>query len=67
MNRQFREKKHKLTPKKTRNYKPTLSGDPKDPTVYHGMKVPASLKAYMDKIGPKRVKELIIQSMPQQT
>jgi hypothetical protein len=46
-------------PPEKRGKKPTLSGDPNDPTVYVGMRLPLSLKNYLHKIGPKKIKRLI--------
>lgn len=50
-------------PAECRGIRPTLSGNPADPTVYHGMKIPLSMKRYINNIGPARLKEIIRAAM----
>jgi hypothetical protein len=58
MKRQKAKRTCPIPPEK-RGKKPNLSGDPADPTVYFGIKVPQSMKDYLIKIGPQKIKRLI--------
>jgi hypothetical protein len=49
----------RIIPPEQRGQKPTVSGDPNDPTVSYTIRIPLSLKNFLLKIGPENLRKML--------